>query len=908
MVAFDLTRADFTSMRTYLEFWGKARPSIPDGLSWHPIAYHCLDVAAVADTLLAISPRRLAVIAGLLQISPAHAKQIILCLIALHDIGKFTACFQSKSEETWPTAVLGPYLAQAGGCHDEDGYAMGGFLEFRKLLSPAFSDWERSEVFTLWAAITGHHGQPATGNGPDAEIIPGFRTVERLAAREFAEDIAALFGPYSPIPEPNLKKLAIASWAIAGLTVISDWIGSNRSYFPYQAPSDDLPTYLSKAQLKASSAVAQSGILPMAASGEDWPRLLPDFLGLSPLQQMAIDIVLPPGPLLAIVEDVTGSGKTEAALLLVARLLAAGRADGLFFALPTMATANAMYERLGKSYRLMFADGETPSLVLAHGRRALNVGFTSSILDGAEGSDEKNAEVRGDLSSATCAAWIADDRRKAFLAQIGVGTIDQAILGVLPSRHQSLRLWGLADRVLVVDEAHAYDAYMSREIEALLEFHAALGGSAIVLSATLASAQRQALVASFTRGLKGIPTRASATSAYPLLTLASTAGASEHPVGSREDRRRVLPVRRIAVFDEALKYIQDVAHRGAAVAWIRNSVDDAIESAQALRSRGCEATLLHARFAMGDRLDIEDHVRTILGPFDTTGRRRGFVLVGTQILEQSLDYDVDAMVTDLAPIDLMIQRAGRLWRHSRPRDSRALATPELLVLSPDPGVVADKDWYRQISPRAAAVYDHHGIIWRSAKTLFDAGSIATPDGVRSLVEKVYADKEFNDLPEPLRRQSNLAVGRQSAARSFAKAQLLDLDRGYGGSVELWTRDNIIATRLGQPVTVFRLGKLDGDRAVPFYSGEGGETNSARNWALSEVGLNQKKASGVPSPWGARSKSIEDAKKRWPEWERDMPLLLLERAGEESWKGIVIDISNKEKNVIYRSSEGLCLCP
>lgn len=890
-------------MPTYLAFWGKAKADRACEPSWHPIAYHCLDVAAVADVLLATNPRRLAALANLLQTAPDNARRLLVCLIALHDVGKFTAAFQSKSIDAWPSAALGAYAPYSGGRHDEDGYAMGGFLELRALLAPVFLDWDRGEIFSLWAATTGHHGQPATGKGPDAPI-QHFKTIEQQAALAFAQDVVALFKPFSSIPIPDTRKLAIVSWAVAGLTVIADWIGSNRSYFPYQAPSDGLPTYWSKAQALASSAVARSGILPIAASGDDWRWLLRGIAELSPLQQMAVEIELPQGPLLAIVEDVTGSGKTEAALLLASRLLAAGRADGLFFALPTMATANAMYERLRESYRRLFAEDATPSLVLAHGRRALNAGFTSSILDGAPERDEETAETRGDESSATCAAWIADDRRKAFLAHIGVGTIDQAILGVLPSRHQSLRLWGLADRVLVIDEAHAYDAFMSREIETLLEFHAALGGSAIVLSATLAASQRHALVAAFSRGLNGTAPRRSENSTYPLLTMVSAEGATEHPVTSRDDRRRKLPVRRIASFGETIDYVEQTARLGASVAWIRNSVDDATEAAQGLRARKITVVLLHARFAMGDRLDIEDHVRAVLGPRDTTGGRKGFVLVGTQILEQSLDYDVDAMVTDLAPIDLMIQRAGRLWRHRRPRDSRPLASPELLVLSPDPDAVSDRDWYRQISPRAAAVYDHHGIVWRSANTLFDVGCIATPDGVRGLVESVYSDSVFDDVPDPLRSQTNLALGKRSAARSFAKAQLLEIEPGYGGSAHLWMRDDMVATRLGQPVTVFRLGKINGGRVAPWYEGEGGEANSARNWALSEVGLNRDKASGVPAPVGAQARLIDEAKAHWPVWEREMPLLLLEEGAEGAWRGTVTSIVKSEQNVVYSHGIGL----
>lgn len=211
---------------------------------------------------------------------------------------------------------------------------------------------------------------------------------------------------------------------------------------------------------------------------------------------------LPAGPMLAIVEDVTGSGKTEAALLLASRLMRSGLASGVFMAMPTMATANAMYGRLEVCYLSLFT--EKASLVLAHGRRDLNPDFLASVSDRNAASRQTESEETGDQASAACAAWIADDRRKAFLADVGVGAVDQAFLGVLPSRHQALRLWGLADRVLVVDEAHAYDAYMGRELERLLEFHAALGGSAIVLGDS--SSRRSRPVSVARRKPSGAPT------------------------------------------------------------------------------------------------------------------------------------------------------------------------------------------------------------------------------------------------------------------------------------------------------------------------------------------------------------------------------------------------------------------
>jgi len=866
-----------------LQFWGKAGGARQGEPAWHPLAYHSLDVAAVADALLKSNPRKLAVMADLLGTDAANAHRFIVCLVALHDVGKFTTHFQAKCEEAWNEGVrhfLGDWHPLHGNRHDLDGYIMREVLAVWDLLQPATQDWSEVHFNRLWAAVTGHHGRPANDDSCPTSIVPGVNAACRNAAGDFCRAVRNLFDPLEAIPRPSERNLAVLSWLLCGLTVVADWVGSNREsgWFPYRAPTLDLPGYWKEAQSKALMAVAEAGLSPSPVPPEtSVSRLFPHLAGrLSPLQHQVLEMKLPDGPMLAVIEDVTGSGKTEAALILAARLLAERRAGGLYFALPTMATANAMYDRLQHAYRRIFAEGARPSLVLSHGRRMLNEAFSASVL-----APDPTPEGYEDGGSAACAAWIADDRRRAFLGEIGVGTIDQALLGALPSRHQALRLWGLSERVLIVDEAHAYDTYMNRELEVLLTFQAALGGSAIVLSATLPDTQRHKLMKAFTRGL-GCACDDAADSHYPLLTTVSKSGCTTEPVGTRGDRIRNLPVRRIGTLDEALDEITGVANRGGAVAWIRNAVDDAIEAAESLRSRGLRPVLLHARFAMGDRLDIEDRVRTTLGREDRDGARKGYVLVGTQILEQSLDYDVDAMITDLAPIDLMIQRAGRLWRHER--NHRPLAAPELVVMSPDPGNVEDENWYRLLSARAAAVYSHHGIVWRSAKTLFDTGAIRTPQDVRRLIEKVYGTDDLDDIPKALRRASQTAMGEAGAARSFANANLLKPEEGYGGAIDLWMRDTITPTRLGDPVTVFRLGRLENGRIVPWCP----DQHLTRAWALSEISISQKKADGVPPPAGQMEARIAEAKECWPQWERQVPLLVLEQepGDGDTWRGVV----------------------
>jgi CRISPR-associated endonuclease/helicase Cas3 len=272
-----------------------------------------------------------------------------------------------------------------------------------------------------------------------------------------------------------------------------------------------------------------------------------------------------------------------------------------------MATANAMFGRLANSYRALFRPEARPSLALAHGRADLDPRFAAAIQPDASSFGRRQTDPADEPAEAQCTAWLAQDRRRALLAQVGVGTLDQALLAALPVRHATLRLQGLVGKVLVVDEAHAFDPYMRRELVALLQFQAALGGSAVLLSATLPQAVRQGLVDAFRNGL-GAERQELVRQDYPLATLASGHGVGETPCAMRDGLARRVVVTRLPDAEQALGRIIEAAEAGAAVAWVRNTVDDAIVAANVLRARGLDPLLFHARFAMQDRLAIEAEV------------------------------------------------------------------------------------------------------------------------------------------------------------------------------------------------------------------------------------------------------------------------------------------------------------
>jgi CRISPR-associated endonuclease/helicase Cas3 len=866
-----------------LSFWGKSDAS-DSVMAAHSVPHHCLDAAAAAAALLPIFPPPIEV--------PAAS---VITLIALHDVGKFSRTFQAKVPELWP-ASLGRFEAPpAGYPHDQTGYALlAGQLS--GLLDPLFDGWTNSARQPLLRAVAGHHGRPPVVT-PGAAVLP--RSVACAACLEaasaFVQSVFALLAP-SALPKLGAHDRQALAWWFAGFTVVADWIGSARRWFPTvdAASNTDLAAYWQQTCAQAERAVHEAGLVPAAITTDTGMAALFPDRDPRPLQRWAESVALPEEPCLFVIEDVTGAGKTEAALVLAHRLMCAGRANGFFVALPTMATANAMYGRLADAYARLFVSTAHPSLVLAHGRSKLNDAFTDSILDGAaaDAADLRNDDADAPVA-AQCAAWIADNRRKSFLAQLGVSTIDQALLAVLPSRHSPLRLLGLARRVLIIDEAHAYDAYVGAELQRLLQFHAAMGGSAIVLSATLTTQQRADLCRAFRSGLGCDDRQPVETTAYPAATVVSASGSGTHAVPMTPGLRRSVAVERVAGMEAAIDAIVAGASAGAAVAWIRNTVDDAIEATELLRTRNLDPLLFHARFAMGDRLAVEQDVLRLFGPHSTAAVRTGRVLVATQVVEQSLDVDFDLLVSDLAPADLIVQRAGRLWRHPW-RGARPIPGPRLLLLSPEPVADPRADWLGDAATRF--VYDNPAVLWRSACVLLSAGHIVSPDNVRDLVEAAYDE---TNTPPGLESATFRAEGKEGAARGVAGQNVLTFDQPYDRSAGLWEPDDHTPTRLSEPQVTLRLASFANGRLMPWCD----DTSSYRAWCLSEISVRPSRVAGViEAPETAPA--VAALRAQWSRWDRDIPVLVLRPLDGATWQGRVVDRRGAQCDVTYSRTTGL----
>ena len=719
-------------------YWGKADPDYPGEPKWHPLVYHCLDVAAVAaawwDTSSVI--RRISLAA--LEWPEQKANQLrawVLFFIALHDLGKFDVRFQLKAQEAvrvvWPNLSLGDVdeMLARNFDHGSAGHACA-MCEIGNWIGESIVD--HRDGWRPWvAAVTGHHGDipsDTAGGGEYAE--QHVMEHDRMARHRFVSEVANLFLAPEGLGLQDLPPACSSSaqaW-LAGLCAVCDWIGSNTDAFPYRhlKPNPNFADYFEArlGGIKSEGWLRRFGLLAQAGAYGGVSRLLHRDESPRGVQVRVDDLPLAPG--LTLIEAPTGSGKTEAALAYAWRLLAEGVAESVVFALPTQATANAMLARAEAFAGEVFGDA---NVVLAHGKSKLNSEFNRLVTAGqrktAQGKEEATIQ---------CAGWLASSRKRVFLGQVGVCTVDQTLLSVLPVRHKFVRGFGLNKSVLIVDEVHAYDAYMHGLLAEMLCRQKATGGSAILLSATLPDATRADLFKAWaSSGAEAAP--------YPALWHVTQGAAAclTVPDSQRPAKREVeteckkLPD---AFPDDSLfDRIVAAAECGALVAVVMNLVDDAQRVARLLRGRtALPVDVFHARYRFTDRQQKEQAVLAHYGR--KAARDGGRILVATQVVEQSLDLDFDWMLTQICPVDLLFQRMGRLHRHARDNRPTGFESPRCTVLSVE----------REDYGLHKLIYGNTRVLWRTERLLVSADRIVFPESYRNWIEQVYQRDDWIDEP------------------------------------------------------------------------------------------------------------------------------------------------------------------
>lgn len=821
---------------------------------WHPLILHMLDVAACAEAVLAREPEtaRLRLSEGL-GLEWSEASPWLFLVVACHDLGKACPGFQCK----WPSAPQSrlPMPASPNTAINHGEVSQIALAEFLRE-----KGWAVELAELVADAVGSHHGNRASPInlyrlGGDRRALGCDSWTE--VRRNLAEALTKVFAP-SLIPSkwdlsgPDFMLLA-------GLTSFVDWIGSNEHWFPYGTPEDcgDLQKWFRQSHASAERALDAIGWETRTPLCPD-KRTFEQVFGLTPRPlQCAVEEALDGlnEPAVLLLEAPMGEGKTEAAFFVHLELQRRFGHRGLYMALPTRATGNAMFDRV-IGFLHGCAQNRKIDLQLLHGAALLNDNFRLLALSGIH-----DVRTGGEIRAAE---WFTQKKR-ALLSEYGVGTVDQVLLPILPVRHNFVRLWGLANRVVIFDEIHAYDAYTGTLLVYLLRWLLALGSSVVLLSATLPPSVRRKLSTLVEAEMP------QAEAQYPRLTLFKKGFVRQMSFDADPVRSLVLRVEGIPPDLAGMRSAMEAHLASGGLGMILvNTVQRAQElyrlfpEGEALERQGqrvgkrlpdsTEIFLFHARFPVNRRQDRENQALEVFG--DAGFRLGRKILIATQVAEQSLDLDFDCIATDLAPIDLLLQRAGRLWRHMR--EFRPVAEPVLLVagLTQEvPPSFGDPLWWN-------AVYSED-ILLLTWALLRNRRNISLPEEIDTLVEAVYEAQV--EVPESIREQLNKAIesaeGRSIAHRTLAGAAIIGLpdDASWNdpGRFVLYDEDEpgvhrtlMAQTRLGEDSVV----------AVPLWAQDGfhyeevPDIPRGKAWSLRAVPVSRKeivmklKNLGVPAGW------------------------------------------------------------
>jgi len=711
-----------------------------------------IDVAVVAEALLRecmplALQRRLLDPLGLPDLDGVR---LLTWIIALHDFGKATPAFQAKAE-------LG-CLAKVGGLPfdvrptDSDHGRIG-----LALLVRAIKEQLGALALPLARAVVAHHGVFPTDSELDASERQIGRDPWPDVQRQILREISHVF-PLAALPTGALAQDRTWFVLLAGVTCIADWVGSMIEYFPYQAPGQPLPEYAVESRLRAKLALQSIGMVGSSAgTGRSFHDLFPGFSPW-PLHEVADRVAQSiHEPTLVVVEAPMGEGKTEAALTIAEAARASVGCSGLFIGLPTKATANQMFARVNRYLQHVRRD-ETPQLVLAHAEASLVEDFRKLVR--AVYDPESGGDVRA-------GSWFLRSKR-ALLASHAVGTVDQALMGVLRVRHGFVRLTGLAGKVVVLDEVHAYDTFTSTLLDRLVEWLAAMGSTVVLLSATLPSNRRSQLIDAWRKGCGNTARTEGSTGPYPRLTVCGRSAVEHRTFSPRSAPFEVAIDRESDDVPSLVTCMLERLRDGGCGGWICNTVGRAQTVMRSVRAAAPElpTLLIHARMLPEERQRREKDLVAWLGREGDRPHR--CLVIGTQVLEQSLDIDFDWLRSDVAPMDLLLQRAGRLHRHRRSARPVAHRAPRLSVVMPD------GHWHEAELDRVARVYITYGewIMRRTLRLLEGRHVVRLPSEIEPLIEAAYVQA---DPPEAAMLMAAFQEERRSTMAAHevaAKKELL----------------------------------------------------------------------------------------------------------------------------------------
>jgi CRISPR-associated endonuclease/helicase Cas3 len=704
-------------------FWAKTTEDGKPGIS---VVEHLLNVGNVAFQMAELSE-------NFLHRVNLSAK-VMGALAALHDIGKISPGFQIKCE-AWlkennlsRTAANGRWDSLMESNHGKvSQHSIQAFL--------SESHVSRTTAAYLSAVIGGHHGRLTLPNlrWPNPQLMnmitdPSSGIDWENERKSAIETIWKNFGTGSQLSE--ITETSPALWWLAGLTSVADWIGSDERFFPVS--KTEKPTNTTRNASVALEAIGFNRLeLVQNLSFHDlfFEKEKPDVVWLpNEMQMKALSAINGRG--VYVIEAPMGTGKTEAALWASYQLLCEKKATGIYFALPTQATSNRIHIRMNEFIERIAPDSGKSRLIHANSWLKDQRECLSPARTGGLNSQEDARKGRDWFSSA----------KRALLAPFGVGTVDQALLGVVAAKHFFVRHYGLAGKVVVIDEVHSYDLYTGTLIDKLITTLEGLGCTVIILSATLTGKRRGQIVAPS----KDLP-KDGTKQPYPLIT-GRKDGTDLNPVPVTPQESRDVQV----LFNQPEKAVQEainIAQEDGCVLWICNTVDEAQKQFRKLdkiNEKRFQLGLLHSRFPFWRREELENEWMERLGKDGKD--RRGSILVSTQVVEQSVDLDADLLITELAPTDMLLQRLGRLWRHKRQRP-RGLH-PRLIIISEEKSL----EDFRTMKPQEileclgpkSHVYEPI-VLLRSLQEWkkYDNGNIKVPNEIRPILEATYDELTEN---------------------------------------------------------------------------------------------------------------------------------------------------------------------
>lgn len=672
-----------------LALWGK-KNEVDGQYFWLPLIVHLIDTKNVITFLythwLDDGQRKL-----IEQNLGPKAENIIQFLGYIHDIGKATPAFQIK-QSRWNNSDLDQeiieHLLKAGFKDINDKLPLAEKSPHNFAGEAILLNYGVEASFA--ALLGGHHGKPCdhnlkndiadhTANYYQKDLDTDVQEVWKKIQLDFFEFGLEECGLSNASEIPKIKQEIAVE--LEGLLIMADWLASSEYFNEDKSlpmfnliPLTDEEFILDKNWLKRRF---QRAIKTWFLDGVWMPQRISDIdayfreiWNFSPRHVQkemltAIRTIIEPG--IIVIEAPMGIGKTEIALAAAQQVAAVKGKSGVFVGLPTQATSNAMFSRVKTWLNTIGQEqGDRFSINLAHSKAGFNMEFSNLPL-------AENMESEETDTSVSVNQWFLG--KKSVLSKFNVGTIDNLLQMGLKQRHLFLKHLGFADKVIIIDEVHSYDAYMSSYLKKVLTWLGAYDVPVILLSATLPYETREDLVKAYLAGKCGISVKKltkvisfERKTDYPLLTF-SDGDKVNQLADFKQDTQQKIEVVRLKLDDQELgEKILDEISEGGIAGVIVNTVARAQTLARIINSLDANVNLLvlHSSFLSSDRARLETKLQQLIGK-NLTGRPKQLVVIGTQVLEQSLDIDFDVLFTDIAPMDLLMQRIGRLQRHHRVR-------------------------------------------------------------------------------------------------------------------------------------------------------------------------------------------------------------------------------------------------